>query len=80
MTTESKKVLEENYPNLVEVSITDIVPYPESAKVVRDYAKLGFDLVMADEPVAYGAELDKIAPEFPEVKFASIMESHLNSS
>jgi basic membrane lipoprotein Med (substrate-binding protein (PBP1-ABC) superfamily) len=54
----------------VEVAITDgLFVVEDAAAAIRDYAKKGFDLVLAHGS-QYGGSLKEIAPAFPKTAFA----------
>ena len=61
--------LEEKYAD-VEISFSDNVDFPEAEKAVRDYAALGYDLIVI--PSEFPEALDAISDEYPNVNFVGI--------
>ncbi len=54
----------------IEVAITDgTFVVEDAAAAIRDYAKKGYDLVLAHGS-QYGGSLKEIAPDFPKTAFA----------
>jgi basic membrane protein A len=65
----ARQLLQEEYGDLIETTFVESVEEgPDSARVMRDYAQQGYDMIFATS-FGYMDHMEEVAAEFPDVIF-----------